>query len=123
MWEVAEHRYLCIEEVPERAGYAMNTIYVDNLDRLADIAERAWSTPSSRPTRTAPPVSTSTATQMATRPPLGVGPRSLSEGQSSFAVVATIMDREDHHDVIGTGVQMGPPAGDNRHPINRRGMV
>lgn len=41
VWEVAEHRYLYIEEVPERAGCVMNTIYVDDLDaRIADIAER-----------------------------------------------------------------------------------
>jgi catechol 2,3-dioxygenase-like lactoylglutathione lyase family enzyme len=32
VWELAEHRYLYIEELPERAGHAMHTVFVDDLD-------------------------------------------------------------------------------------------
>ncbi|WP_182907519.1 VOC family protein [Microbispora sp. H13382] len=41
VWELAEHRYMFIEQRPERAGYAMHTIIVDDLDALvARIADR-----------------------------------------------------------------------------------
>ncbi len=41
VWELAEHRYLYIEVRPDRAGYAVQTIFVDDFDaRLAAIAER-----------------------------------------------------------------------------------
>lgn len=41
VWELAEHRWVYIEQRPERAGYAMNTILVEELDaRLAQIAAR-----------------------------------------------------------------------------------
>ena len=41
VWELAEHRSLCIEQRPERAGHAMHTIIVDDFDaRLARIADR-----------------------------------------------------------------------------------
>jgi catechol 2,3-dioxygenase-like lactoylglutathione lyase family enzyme len=41
VWELAEHRYLYIEHLPERAGHAMQTIFVDDLDaRVAQITER-----------------------------------------------------------------------------------
>ena len=41
VWELAEHRYLFIEEEPERAGGAIHTLFVDDLDaRVADIAAR-----------------------------------------------------------------------------------
>jgi hypothetical protein len=46
VWEVGEHRWVYIEQVPERAGHAMHTIFVDDLDaRVAEIAGRgldAW---------------------------------------------------------------------------------
>ncbi len=41
VWELAEHRWAYIEQRPERAGHAMHTILVDDLDaRLAQIADR-----------------------------------------------------------------------------------
>jgi hypothetical protein len=41
VWELAEHRYLFIVEDPERAGRAIHTVFVDDLDkRVADIASR-----------------------------------------------------------------------------------
>ena len=32
VWELAEHRYLYVEELPERAGHALHTLFVDDLD-------------------------------------------------------------------------------------------
>lgn len=32
VWELAEHRYLYIEELPEHAGHARHTVFVDDLD-------------------------------------------------------------------------------------------
>jgi catechol 2,3-dioxygenase-like lactoylglutathione lyase family enzyme len=41
VWELAEHSSLYIEEDPERAGYARQTILVDDLDALvSEIAGR-----------------------------------------------------------------------------------
>ncbi|CAN5156632.1 VOC family protein [soil metagenome] len=41
VWELAEHRFVFIEERPEHAGHAMHTIFVDDLDaRIAQIASR-----------------------------------------------------------------------------------
>ena len=41
MWELAEHRYLYIEELPERAGHALHTVFVDDLDeRVTGISAR-----------------------------------------------------------------------------------
>ena len=41
VWELAEHRYLYIEELPERAGHALHTMFVDDLDeRVKGIAAR-----------------------------------------------------------------------------------
>jgi catechol 2,3-dioxygenase-like lactoylglutathione lyase family enzyme len=41
VWELAEHRYLYIERLPERAGRAMHTLFVDDFDaRVAAIADR-----------------------------------------------------------------------------------
>jgi len=41
VWELAEHRYLYIEELPERAGHALHTLFVDNLDeRVESISAR-----------------------------------------------------------------------------------
>ena len=41
VWELAEHRSLYIEEDAERAGRAVLTVLVDDLDaRVADIASR-----------------------------------------------------------------------------------
>jgi predicted enzyme related to lactoylglutathione lyase len=41
VWELAEHRFVFIEQLPERAGHARHLIFVDNLDDVvAQIAER-----------------------------------------------------------------------------------
>lgn len=41
VWELAEHRWVYIEQRPERAGHAMHTILVANLDaHVAQLAER-----------------------------------------------------------------------------------
>jgi catechol 2,3-dioxygenase-like lactoylglutathione lyase family enzyme len=41
VWELAEHRFLFVEEEAERAGGAIHTIFVDDLDaRVAEIAAR-----------------------------------------------------------------------------------
>ncbi len=34
VWELAEHRYLYVVQMPERAGHAVHTLFVDNLDAL-----------------------------------------------------------------------------------------
>ena len=41
VWELAEHRLVYVVQRPERAGHAMHTIIVDDLDTLVDgIAQR-----------------------------------------------------------------------------------
>ncbi|MDQ6527120.1 VOC family protein [Nocardioides sp. LHD-245] len=41
VWELAPHRWLVVEQRPERAGYAAQTVFVDDLeDRVAGIAAR-----------------------------------------------------------------------------------
>jgi hypothetical protein len=41
VWELAEHRYLVVEKDAQRAGYARQTIIVDDLDALvSEIAGR-----------------------------------------------------------------------------------
>ena len=41
MWELAEHRYLYVEELPGRAGHALHTVFVDDLDeRVKTISAR-----------------------------------------------------------------------------------
>ena len=41
VWELGEHRYLYIEQLPQRAGHAMHTLFVDDLDaRVTAAAER-----------------------------------------------------------------------------------
>jgi catechol 2,3-dioxygenase-like lactoylglutathione lyase family enzyme len=41
VWELAEHRFVFIEERPEDAGHALHTIFVDDLDaRVDEIAAR-----------------------------------------------------------------------------------
>lgn len=36
VWELAEHRYLYIVELPERAGHALHTVFVDDLDERVE---------------------------------------------------------------------------------------
>ncbi len=41
VWELADHRFLYIAVLPDRAGSAMHTLFVDHLDeRVHGIAER-----------------------------------------------------------------------------------
>jgi hypothetical protein len=41
VWELAEHRFLYIEHRPDRAGHALHTLFVDDLDeRVAAISAR-----------------------------------------------------------------------------------
>ncbi|MCT9083985.1 VOC family protein [Streptomyces fulvoviolaceus] len=41
VWEIAEHRYVYIEHRPGRAGHALHTVFVGDLDdRVAAIADR-----------------------------------------------------------------------------------
>ncbi|MDX3643737.1 VOC family protein [Streptomyces sp. MB09-02B] len=50
VWELAEHRYVYIEHRPGRAGHALHTVFVDDLDaRVAGITGRGLE-PSSRET-------------------------------------------------------------------------
>jgi len=36
VWELAEHRYLYVVELPGRAGHAVHTLFVDDLDERVD---------------------------------------------------------------------------------------
>jgi catechol 2,3-dioxygenase-like lactoylglutathione lyase family enzyme len=41
VWELAEHRYVYIEQIPGHAGHGKHTIFVDDLDAVvAQITER-----------------------------------------------------------------------------------
>jgi predicted enzyme related to lactoylglutathione lyase len=41
VWELAEHRWVFIEQRPDHAGHAIHTIFVDDLDALvAQVADR-----------------------------------------------------------------------------------
>ncbi len=41
VWELAEHRFVYIVQLPEHAGHARHTIFVDDLDALvAQVADR-----------------------------------------------------------------------------------
>jgi predicted enzyme related to lactoylglutathione lyase len=41
VWEIAEHRFVFIEQRPEHAGHARHLVFVDDLDGIvAQIAER-----------------------------------------------------------------------------------
>jgi len=41
VWEFGEHRFVALNEDPERAGYAAHTIFVDDLEAVVgDIATR-----------------------------------------------------------------------------------
>jgi catechol 2,3-dioxygenase-like lactoylglutathione lyase family enzyme len=50
VWEIAEHRFVFIEQRPEHAGHARHLVFVDDLNALvAQIAERGL-TPAARET-------------------------------------------------------------------------
>jgi len=41
VWELAEHRFVFVEQRPEHAGHARHLVFVDDLDaRVAQVAER-----------------------------------------------------------------------------------
>jgi catechol 2,3-dioxygenase-like lactoylglutathione lyase family enzyme len=41
VWQIGEHRYLYIDVLPDRAGHAIHTLFVDDLDeRIAAISSR-----------------------------------------------------------------------------------
>jgi catechol 2,3-dioxygenase-like lactoylglutathione lyase family enzyme len=50
VWELAEHRYLYIVELPERAGHALHTMFVDNLDQRVESIGARGIEPASRET-------------------------------------------------------------------------
>ncbi len=50
VWELAEHRYLYIEVLPERAGQALHTVFVDDLDERVESISARGVEPASRET-------------------------------------------------------------------------
>ena len=50
VWELAEHRSVFIEERPEHAGHAMNTVFVDDLEGLVEQIARRGLEPAERET-------------------------------------------------------------------------
>ena len=50
VWELAEHRYLYVEELPERAGRALHTLFVDDLDERVESISARGLEPASRET-------------------------------------------------------------------------
>jgi hypothetical protein len=50
VWELAEHRYLYIEELPERAGHGLHTVFVDDLDERVESISARGVEPASRET-------------------------------------------------------------------------
>jgi catechol 2,3-dioxygenase-like lactoylglutathione lyase family enzyme len=50
VWELAEHRYFYIEELPGRAGHALHTVVVDDLDERTEAIAARGITPASQET-------------------------------------------------------------------------
>lgn len=50
VWELADHRYLYVEELPERAGHALHTLFVDDLDEWVKGISSRGIEPTSRET-------------------------------------------------------------------------
>lgn len=50
VWELAEHRFVYIEQRPEHAGHAMHTLFVDDLDARVDRAAGRGVEPANRET-------------------------------------------------------------------------
>lgn len=50
VWELAEHRSVFIEQRPEHAGHAMNTVFVDDLEALVEQIARRGLEPAERET-------------------------------------------------------------------------
>ena len=50
VWELAEHRYLYFEVLPERAGHGLHTLFVDDLDERVESIRARGLEPASRET-------------------------------------------------------------------------
>ena len=50
VWELAEQRYLYIEELPERAGHGLHTVFVEDLDERVESISARGIEPASRET-------------------------------------------------------------------------
>jgi catechol 2,3-dioxygenase-like lactoylglutathione lyase family enzyme len=50
VWELVEHRYLYIEELPKRAGHGLHTVFVDDLDERVESVSARGIEPASRKT-------------------------------------------------------------------------
>jgi predicted enzyme related to lactoylglutathione lyase len=50
VWELAEHRYLYVEQRPEHAGHALHTMFVDDLDERVEGISARGIEPTSRET-------------------------------------------------------------------------
>jgi catechol 2,3-dioxygenase-like lactoylglutathione lyase family enzyme len=50
VWELAQHRYLYIDVRPERAGNALHTVFVDDLDEKVEHISARGIEPASRET-------------------------------------------------------------------------
>lgn len=50
VWELAEHRYVYVEEQPEDAGHAQHAVIVDDLDAVVDAISARGLEPAGRET-------------------------------------------------------------------------
>jgi catechol 2,3-dioxygenase-like lactoylglutathione lyase family enzyme len=50
VWELAEHRYLYVEQLPAHAGHALHTLFVDDLDERVEAISARGLEPASRET-------------------------------------------------------------------------
>ncbi len=50
IWELAEHRYLYIVQMPQHAGHAVHTLFVDDLDAVVGQIARRGLEPAQRET-------------------------------------------------------------------------
>jgi uncharacterized glyoxalase superfamily protein PhnB len=50
VWELAEHRSVAVEQRPEHAGHAINTVFLDDLDAFVTAAAERGLTPEKRET-------------------------------------------------------------------------
>jgi len=50
VWELAEHRFLYVAELPERAGQAFHTVFVDDLDERVESIRMRGIEPAARET-------------------------------------------------------------------------
>ena len=50
VWELAEHRYVYIEQLPACAGHALQTLFIDDLDAVVDAIAARGIEPAERET-------------------------------------------------------------------------